>query len=256
MDKKRFTNNMLGHLVEIRDPRPDIAFVPAPLPQLWKMPEELWPLLVQARESLARLDGVGRHLPNHQLLLVPLQQREALRSSSMEGTYATPEELLLYQIDPRDPSSDQDRVNAWREVLNYGKALQLGVNLLSGGLPLSLRLIREMHRALLQGVRGQQRRPGEFRDCQVHVVAGARFVPAPTTAIRWSGCIREIPPRSIRHRPADTCLHGPLPVRDYSPVSRWQRPRRPSAPLADYLYLAGTVQPVALHERFLRAQQG
>lgn len=134
---------------------------------------------MKARESLARLDGIGRHMPNHQLLLVPLQQREALRSSSMEGTYATPEELLLYQMDPREPSSDQDRVNDWREVFNYGKALQIGLNLLDNDLPLSLRLIRELHRTLLHGVRGQERRPGEFRDCQVHVGAGGRFMPPP-----------------------------------------------------------------------------
>lgn len=146
MDINRFTDNKLGDLVEIRHPQPDIAFVPPSLPLTWQMPTDLWPLLMKARESLARLDGVGRHMPNHQLLLVPLQQREALHSSSMEGTYATPEELLLYQMDPRDPSSEQDRVNDWREVFNYGKALQLGVNLLNEGLPLSLRLIRELHR--------------------------------------------------------------------------------------------------------------
>jgi Fic family protein len=183
MDRDRFTSKKLGALAEIRSPRPDVAFVPNPLPTDWAMPTELWPVLMQARENLARLDGVGRHMTNHQLLLVPLQQREALRSSSMEGTYATPEELLLYQMDPRDPSSDADQVNAWREVFNYGKALQLGINLLDGGLPISLRLIREMHQALLSGVRGQQRRPGEFRDCQVHVGAGARFVPPPASRL-------------------------------------------------------------------------
>lgn len=179
MDPKRFTDNKLGSLAPISVPKQDVAFVPDPLPLEWSMPADMWPYLMAARESLARLDGVGRHLTNPQLLLVPLQQREALRSSSMEGTYATPEELLLYQMDPRDPSSDADQVNAWREVWNYGRALQLGVNLLQEGLPISLRLVREMHRALLGGVRGHDKRPGEFRDCQVHVGAGSRFVPPP-----------------------------------------------------------------------------
>lgn len=186
MDPARFTNNRLGELTPISWPRPDVAFVPHPLPTEWAMPQAMWPLLMEARENLARLDGVGRHLTNHQLLLVPLQQREALRSSSMEGTYASPEELLLYQMDPRDPTSAGDRINAWREVFNYGRALQLGVNLLADGLPLSLRLIREMHQTLLGGVRGQERRPGEFRDCQVHVGAGARFVPPPPTEVMAS----------------------------------------------------------------------
>jgi Fic family protein len=179
MDPKRFTDNKQGSLVPITVPRQDIAFVPDPLPLGWPLPADMWPHLMAARESLARLDGVGRHLTNPQLLLVPLQQREALRSSSMEGTYATPEELLLYQMDQRDPSSDADQANDWREVLNYGRALQLGVNLLQEGLPISLRLVREMHRTLLSGVRGQDKRPGEFRDCQVHVGVGARFVPPP-----------------------------------------------------------------------------
>jgi Fic family protein len=179
MDSRRFTENRLGTLVEIAGPGPGRAFVPEPLPTEWDMPVDLWPLLMQAREALARLDGAGRHLTNPQLLLVPLQQREALRSSSMEGTYATPEELLLYQMDPRDPTSREDEVNAWREVFNYGKALQLGVNLLNDGLPISLRLIRDIHRTLLSGVRGQEKRPGEFRDYQVQVGVGARFVPPP-----------------------------------------------------------------------------
>jgi Fic family protein len=179
MDAKRFTANSLGALVAISLPRPDVAFVPLPLDSGWTMPPSMWPLLMTARESLARLDGIGRHLGNPQLLLAPLQQREALRSSSMEGTYATPEELLLYQMDPREPTSREDRANDWREVFNYGRALQQGMDLIAGGLPLSLRLIREMHRTLLGGVRGQDRRPGEFRDCQVHVGLGARFVPPP-----------------------------------------------------------------------------
>lgn len=179
MDLSRFTEKSLGTLVEIGGPRSGPAFVPAPLPTDWDMPIDLWPLLMQAREALARLDGAGRHLTNPHLLLVPLQQREALRSSSMEGTYATPAELLLYQLDPRDPTSREDEVNAWREVFNYGKALQLGVNLLHEGLPISLRLIREMHRALLSGVTGHAKRPGEFRDYQVQVGVAARFVPPP-----------------------------------------------------------------------------
>ena len=70
-------------------------------------------------------------------------------------------------------------MNDWREVFNYGKALQIGLNLLNNGLPLSLRLFRELHSTLLHGVRGQERRPGEFRDCQVHLDAGGRFMSPP-----------------------------------------------------------------------------
>lgn len=105
----------------------------------------------------------------------------------MEGTYATPEELLLYRMDPREPMSREDRANDWREVFNYGRALQQGMDLMAGGLPLSLRLIREMHRTLLGGVRGHDRRPGEFRDCQVHLGVGGRFIPPPAANV--PGCL-------------------------------------------------------------------
>ena len=134
---------------------------------------------MEAREAIARLDGVGRHMPNHNLLLRPLQQREALRSSSMEGTYATPEELLLYQAEPREPRSSDDRVNAWREVFNYGQALTAGKEILDEGYPLSLQLIRTLHAELLRGVRGEEKAPGEFRQRQVQVGAGGRFIPPP-----------------------------------------------------------------------------
>jgi Fic family protein len=187
LDKNRFTDRRLGDLVVIGSRPEAVAFVPAPLPSAWDMPGKLWPLLMQAREALARLDGAGRHLTNPRLLFVPLQQREALRSSSMEGTYASPEELLLYQIDPRESASADDEVNAWREVFNYGKALQLGMNLLDQGLPISLRLVKELHAALLGGVRGQDKRPGEFRDYQVQIGVGARFVPPP--ASRLMACL-------------------------------------------------------------------
>jgi len=183
MDANRFQKTALGRLVRINDPKPDFAFIPNPLPLKWDMPAELWPLLMKARESLARLDGVGLHMPNHELILTPLQRREALRSSSLEGTYVTPEELLLYQMDPRKPTSETDPVNASREVFNYSKALDAGVRLLKGGLPVCLRLITDMHRELLKSVRGANRMPGEFRKRQVQIGVDARFIPPPPAEV-------------------------------------------------------------------------
>ncbi len=179
MDKSKFGLNALGKLKEIavHDGK-DWAFIPDPLPPSWEVPAGIWPLLAEAREELARLDGVGRHMPNYDLLLHPLQKREALRSSSLEGTYATPEQLLLYEIDPRQPKSEQDPVNAWREVSNYGRALRLGEELLEK-LPFSLRFILELHKELLEGVRGHQKNPGSFRRTQVHIGSDRRFIPPP-----------------------------------------------------------------------------
>lgn len=179
MDRSLFVHEAPGELREIVvEGTKDWSFIPALLPTRLEIPEEIWCLLVQAREELARLDGVGRHMQAYELLLRPLQQREALRSSSLEGTYATAQQLLLYEIDPREPKSNHDPVNAWKEVSNYGKALILGQKLLDT-IPISLRLIKEIHKELLSGVRGEQRDPGNFRRSQVHIGADRRFIPPP-----------------------------------------------------------------------------
>ncbi len=188
MDSSKFNKNRTGELVKIYLPEADWAFVPYPRPQNWEFPEHLWPLLAQAKESIARLDGIGRTLPNPELLLRPLQSREALRSSSLEGTYASPQELLLFELQPRTPKSQRDRANDWLEVSNYGKALRQGMTLLEE-IPLSLRLIRELHRTLLNGVRGRERSPGEFRQYQVHVGASRRYIPPPPE--RLQECLNE-----------------------------------------------------------------
>lgn len=180
VDKSLFSPDSPGYLVPIEvNGETDWSFVPHPLPTDYNLEPESWPLLVQAKEELARLDGVGRHLPNQELLLRPLQQREALTSSSLEGTYASPKQLLLYGIDPREPSSEKDPVNAWREVFNYGRALTHGQQQLNDGYPLSLSLIRQLHQSLLSGVRGADRTPGEFRKTQVHIGSTRRFIPPP-----------------------------------------------------------------------------
>lgn len=158
---------------------PDWAFIPHELSTAFELSNDSWPLLLKAKEELARLDGVGRHLPNQDLLIQPLQQREALTSSSLEGTHASPEQLLLYGIAPREPSSENDPVNTWREVFNYGRALTHGQQQLDSGYPLSLMLIRQLHQSLLTGVRGADRTPGEFRKTQVHIGSTRRFIPPP-----------------------------------------------------------------------------
>lgn len=178
MDRAQFLEHAPGSLVPITAPEKDWAFVPAPLSRDWTLPSEHVPLLVDARQTLARLDGAGRHLPPHSLLLRPLQRREALRSSALEGTFATAEELLAYGLEPKAPTSTADPANAWREVFNYDAALQQGQKLLRK-LPLSSRVIRELHKTLLDHVRGSDRTPGVFRMRQVHIGSDRRFVPAP-----------------------------------------------------------------------------
>jgi len=180
MDRLRFSSAMTGRLVGVSIGDKDWAFIPQPLPESWDVPLNLWPLLASAKEGLARLDGIGQTLRDPELLLRPLQSREAIRSSSLEGTYASAEELLLFELEPRDPVAPSDRANAWLEVHNYAAALRRGTELLES-LPLSLRLIREMHAALLSGVQGRDRAPGEFRRTQVHIGADRRYIPPPIT---------------------------------------------------------------------------
>lgn len=174
MDVRLFGSNSPGELVRIE--HGEHAFIPDPLPPNWTFPAELWPLLAEAKQQIGILEGIGRNLPNPGILLRPLEDREAIRSSSLEGTYATPRELLLFELDPKEASSVRDPENDHLEVFNYRKALHHGV---TSELPLSLRLLRDLHRILMTGVRGKDRTPGEFRKQQVAIGASRRFVPPP-----------------------------------------------------------------------------
>ena len=190
MDRTRFTDQKTGELVEISTQTgPDWAFIPDALPPKWELPASLWPLLNEADKMLARLDEKGLTVPNPTLLLEPLQKREALRSSSLEGTFSTAKELLLFEIE--QPTSSKD--DAQREVWNYDNALRFGTRNLKdpkGGLPLSRRLITEMHTLLMKGVRGQDD-AGLFRQHQVHVGSGRRYIPPPHGQMLMK-CINEL----------------------------------------------------------------
>lgn len=161
-------------------PNGDHAFIPNPLPPNWRFPERLWPLLAEAKHYLGILEGVGRNLPNPHILLRPLADREAIRSSRLEGTYVTAKELLLFELEPKEPKTGRSPINDQLEVLNYRRALQHGV---ASELPVSLRLIRDTHSILMRGVRGKDPRPGEFRQSQVAIGTMSRFVPPPSNEV-------------------------------------------------------------------------
>lgn len=176
MDLAQFSQSKTGQLVRIFGSMEDWAFVPAPLPPETPAYPDLVPQLMEAVDRLADLNGRAQDLPTPDLLLRPLQQQEALQSSKLEGTHATPEDVLLFVQNPREVKSESDPANNWMEVANYTKALQTGYTLLQK-YPLSLNVIRQMHKALMTGVRGKDRNPGEFR--RVQVAIGNRFVPVP-----------------------------------------------------------------------------
>lgn len=109
-------------------------------------------LLSRADQAVGRLDGLTRTLPNPDLFLAMYVRREAVLSSQIEGTQSTLEDVLSYELDPRNRGVPQDV----EEVVNYVSAMNYGLERLTT-LPLSLRLIREIHAELLSGVRGPVR---------------------------------------------------------------------------------------------------
>ena len=166
------------------------AFVPDPLPP----PVESWAnvatmrALAQAENALGQLIGAARHeLLNPHLVAAPLIRREAIISSRIEGTYTTPRQLALIEAESEKEGAKGRHVAAEdeaREVLNYVRAVEYGFKRMDA-LPMSKRLVRELHEILMKGVRGGRERPGLFRDRQNYIaregdpLQKARFVPPP-----------------------------------------------------------------------------
>ncbi|MBM4370822.1 MAG: Fic family protein [Deltaproteobacteria bacterium] len=156
------------------------AFVPAPLPPELRWTDRLVRVLSEADRALGQLAGEGRRLPNPHLLLRPFIRREAVLSSRIEGTQATLGELLAAEAGSSVERSPDDL----REVANYVAALEYGLQRLET-LPLSLRLLRELHARLMEGVRGGNATPGEFRRIQNWIgppgatLQDAAYVPPP-----------------------------------------------------------------------------
>ncbi|MBU1168095.1 MAG: Fic family protein [Proteobacteria bacterium] len=161
------------------------AFVPAPLPPRpsidWT--PELRSKFDQALLALGRLDSVSTLLPDTSLFLYMYVRKEAVLSSMIEGTQSSLSDLLLFELD-QEPGVPLDDV---REVSNYVAALDHGLRLIEEGLPLSLRLFREIHGVLLTKGRGSNQTPGEFRRSQ-NWIGGTRpgnaaFVPPPAEQV-------------------------------------------------------------------------
>lgn len=144
------------------------------------MDAELTRLLSDADRALGRLDGVATVLPNPDLFVAMFVRQEAVLSSQIEGTQSTLQDILSYEAD----HSTRSRPGDVGEVVNYVGAMNHGLTRLAT-LPLSLRLLKEIHERLLRNVRGSERTPGEFRRSQNWIgpqgctLAEADFVPPP-----------------------------------------------------------------------------
>lgn len=178
------TSNRTGNVV--KQPSGYAAFCPALLQALPKLDldQELMNLLGEAAWRLGRLDGIGRLLSNPDLFLSIFVRQEALLSSQIEGTQCTLDEVLNFPIEPQNANDDV------KEVINYVEAMNFGLNRLRDehGLPLSMRLLCEIHKVLLQGARGQHKTPGEIRTTQNWVggnsLATASYIPPPLAEMK------------------------------------------------------------------------
>lgn len=159
------------------------TFVPAPLPPAIDYSPRFVLALSRADAVLSELSGVGRLLPNPHLLISSYLSQEAVLSSRIEGTRASLSDILLDEVGgfKQGASGEEDR----QEVRNYVVAMESGIDRLRAGYPISLNLIKELHRILMFGVRGELASPGQFRTIQNWIgpsrstVEDAIYVPPP-----------------------------------------------------------------------------
>ena len=205
MNEKAFTKHAPGRLVPAeayerrlgRDGQHEqaavrgVAFVPAPLPPRGLQREAfigaMYDELGAAERAVARLDAAISAIPNPRLIERPFRLREAQVSSRIENTIASLEEVALAE------ATDRSTRNEVLETLNHDRALEHG---LTSPLPLCVRLFNDMHRILLDGVRGDDKRPGAIREVQNYIsgrsdrFADARFVPPPPGEV--AGLLRDL----------------------------------------------------------------
>jgi Fic family protein len=188
MDAQRFRDSTAGRVVRVgRGEEAYWAFVPHDLPPALDWDKKLVLVLAESERALGELAGLGRTIPNPRLLVGPFIRREAVLSSRIEGTETDIADLYGYEAGQlplpglgRPGASESDA----REVLNYVRALEYGLERLDT-LPVSLRLLRELHERLMEGVRGERATPGEFRRSQNWIgrpgctLNEADFVPPP-----------------------------------------------------------------------------
>lgn len=168
---------------------------------------DLLPLIGPANAAVARYEGVLHGIPNPNVLLSPLTSQEAVLSSRIEGTQATLGEVLEFEAEGEPGDESTAKKADIHEVLNYRAALAEASRLLET-LPLSQRLIRLTHARLMQGVRGRNKAPGEYRRIPNWIgpegctIEAARFIPCsadrlPDAMTAWEAYIHAPAPDSL-----------------------------------------------------------
>ena len=169
-----------GKYVKMNDYK---AFIPSKINYNWRWDDtKLDKLLAEANRQIGELNAYSLLIPNVDLYIKMHVKIEANKSSRIEGTRTTVEEDLLDVTDINPEKRDD-----WEEVQNYVKATNYGVERIKDGFPVCTRLIRELHKILMQGVRGEHKTPGEFRTSQNWIggsmPSNAVYVPPPHTEI-------------------------------------------------------------------------
>ena len=169
-----------GEYVKMNDYK---AFIPSKINYNWGWDDtKLDKLLAEANRQIGELNAYSLLIPNVDLYIKMHVKIEANKSSRIEGTRTTVEEDLLDVTDINPEKRDD-----WEEVQNYVKATNYGVERIKNGFPVCTRLIRELHKILMQGVRGEHKTPGEFRTSQNWIggsmPSNAVYVPPPHTEI-------------------------------------------------------------------------
>ena len=169
-----------GEYVKMNDYK---AFIPSKINYNWGWDDtKLDKLLAEANRQIGELNAYSLLIPNVDLYIKMHVKIEANKSSRIEGTRTTVEEDLLDVTDINPEKRDD-----WEEVQNYVKATNYGVERIKEGFPVCTRLMRELHKILMQGVRGERKTPGEFRTSQNWIggsmPSNAVYVPPPHTEI-------------------------------------------------------------------------
>jgi Fic family protein len=178
MDAAIYRSTQFGNASRVPGRHGYVAYFPEPIPRTLELPTSSVMILADAEAALGRLAAVGGLLPNPDILVRPYLLREAVSSTRIEGTQATIEEVLDADAAGASPGADVE------EVVNYVEAMRWGAERLDE-LPISSRMLREMHKRLMAGVRGRDLAPGQFRSTQNWIgppgstIESAPFVPPP-----------------------------------------------------------------------------
>lgn len=159
------------------------VFIPNPLPPNIEFDEELVLILSRAEEKLGKLSGICLTLPSPNLLIIPYLRKEAIMSTRIEGTRISMQEVLLSEAKEKE-----EKTKDAQEVVNYINTVNYALTKIEKS-PINVELIKEMHKVLMEGVRGDEKAPGEFREVQNWIgselskVSDANFVPPNPEAV-------------------------------------------------------------------------